>query len=184
MIAKISRGVLVSIVGLVIAASSAMADTGELINRLSLNLGVTQQQASGGAGSIFRLAKSRLQPGQFLEIAERIPGLNELIAGAPAPVARINGQPAAIENMNTAAGGAGSSAAGAQSTKERTGRIAGLPEADRANLGALTPLSAPFAELGMPDERIREFVPIVLEYTRSQAGDPAMRLMERALING
>jgi hypothetical protein len=184
MIAKLSRGVLISLVGLVIGGSSAMADTGQLITLLSSRLGVTEQQASGGAGSIFRLAQSRLQPAQFRQIAERIPGLDGLIAGAPAPAAKTSRMPAGIENMNTAAGGAASSAASAQTTRQQDGATAVLQDADRAHREGLSPLAQPFAQLGMQNDRVEEFVPIVLDYTRAQAGESAMRLLQGALIDG
>ena len=56
----------------------------ELIGALTKGLSITPTQASGGAGALFSLAKSRLSPGDFSKVAASVPGINSLMKSAPA----------------------------------------------------------------------------------------------------
>lgn len=56
----------------------------ELISALTSQLGVTGQQASGGAGLLMKLARERLSSGDFQQVAAAIPGLDGLLKAAPA----------------------------------------------------------------------------------------------------
>lgn len=55
----------------------------ELINKLTEELGVTPAQATGGAGAIFKFAKSRLSPADFTKVAGSVPGMGGLLKAAP-----------------------------------------------------------------------------------------------------
>src|SRR3954469_24491478 len=65
------------------AQVTAGGGTQELIGTLTNQLKVTPQQATGGAGAIFGLAKSKLAPDQFSTIAGVVPGMDKLLAAAP-----------------------------------------------------------------------------------------------------
>src|SRR6516164_6471796 len=56
----------------------------ELVGQLTKTLSITPAQASGGAGALFGLAKSRLSPGDFSKVAASVPGIEGLIKSAPA----------------------------------------------------------------------------------------------------
>lgn len=56
----------------------------DLVSRLTKQLNVTPQQATGGAGAIFGLAKSRLSPTEFSKVAAAVPGMNGFLRAAPA----------------------------------------------------------------------------------------------------
>jgi Protein of unknown function VcgC/VcgE (DUF2780) len=56
----------------------------ELVGMLTKDLNVTPKQATGGAGALFGLAKSRLKPDQFSQVAEVVPGMDGLLKAAPA----------------------------------------------------------------------------------------------------
>jgi hypothetical protein len=56
----------------------------ELIDLLTKNLGVSEAQAQGGAGLLFKQAKEKLGGSDFSKIASVIPGLDSLISAAPA----------------------------------------------------------------------------------------------------
>jgi hypothetical protein len=57
----------------------------ELVGQLTKSLSITPAQASGGAGALFALAKSKLNPADFGKVAESVPGIEGLIKSAPAP---------------------------------------------------------------------------------------------------
>ena len=51
---------------------------------LSKELGSTPEQAAGAAGALFGIAKSRLKPEEFSQIAFAVPGMESLLSAAPA----------------------------------------------------------------------------------------------------
>ena len=55
----------------------------DLVNQLVETLGITEEQARGGTGLIMRVAKQRLNHGDFNQVANTIPGLNNMIKIAP-----------------------------------------------------------------------------------------------------
>ncbi len=57
----------------------------ELVGMLTKGLGVTPEQATGGAGALFGLAKSRLKPDEFSQVAAAVPGMDGLLKAAPNP---------------------------------------------------------------------------------------------------
>jgi hypothetical protein len=56
----------------------------ELVGMLTKDLNVTPKQAAGGAGALFNLAKTRLKPDQFSQVAAAVPGMDGLLKAAPA----------------------------------------------------------------------------------------------------
>jgi|GEM_PF-2639575 len=65
-------------------SSATKAAAGELVGLLTSQLGVTKPQAEGGAGSIFSLAKSKMSPSDFGQIASVVPDMDTLLKAAPA----------------------------------------------------------------------------------------------------
>ncbi len=57
----------------------------ELVGLLTKGLEVTSEQATGGAGSLFQLAKARLKPEDFSQVAAIVPGMNGFLKAAPKP---------------------------------------------------------------------------------------------------
>jgi hypothetical protein len=56
----------------------------ELVGDLTKGLSITPHQATGGAGALFGLAKSRLSPADFSKIAAVVPGMGSFLKAAPA----------------------------------------------------------------------------------------------------
>lgn len=54
-----------------------------LINILTGQLGINQQQAMGGAGSIFLAAQQRMQPADFSRLSAAVPEMDRYLAAAP-----------------------------------------------------------------------------------------------------
>ena len=57
----------------------------DLIGSLTKELNVTPQQATGGAGSLFNYAKSKLSVDDFSKVAKAVPGMDGLLKAAPKP---------------------------------------------------------------------------------------------------
>ena len=59
----------------------------ELVGALAKELGSTPQPAEGAAGALVGLAKSRLSPGDWSQVAGAVPGMDGLLKAAPAAAA-------------------------------------------------------------------------------------------------
>jgi len=65
------------------AASAAVNASPDLTAALSKELGANPEQSAGAAGALFGLAKTRLKPAEFAEIAKAVPGMAALLKAAP-----------------------------------------------------------------------------------------------------
>ena len=65
------------------AATGVPVSQGSLTNVLVSQLGVTQQQALGGAGAIFQAAKAKMAPQAFTSLSQSIPAMSQMLAAAP-----------------------------------------------------------------------------------------------------
>ena len=106
----------------------------ELVGRLAKELGSTTKQAEGAAGSLFRLAKTRMAPETFSKVATAIPDMDQLLAAAPA-----------IEAKGAAAGALGKKV-GAE------------------GLGSLAEVTQSFKKLGLKPDMVKKAVPVVTDY--------------------
>lgn len=70
------------------AANSVSTNQIGLVDILMRQLGVSQEQALGGAGAIFQVAQGRMNPQAFATLSQSIPGMNTMLGAAPAsPIA-------------------------------------------------------------------------------------------------
>lgn len=128
---------------------TAQAEGPDLIQMLTSQLGVSGEQATGGAGALFGYAQENLDADDFATIAEGIPAMDDLIAMAPEP-----------EN-SSALGKAG-------------GSLGGFDK----SLGGMAGLASSFESLGLNADMVSKFVPIVSEYVGSVSGEQAMALLQ------
>ena len=70
-------------IGIFSISGLVSADTGKLIGSLTDLLGVSGEQATGGAGAVFREAKNNMNPGDYSKLLSAIPGIDSLIQAAP-----------------------------------------------------------------------------------------------------
>ena len=56
----------------------------DVINQLVSNLGVSEGQAKGGAGMLFKLAQDKLSGDEFAEITDKVSGVDDMLSAAPA----------------------------------------------------------------------------------------------------
>ena len=123
----------------------------QLIEQLVAQLGVTSEQAEGGAGILLQVAQDRLPREQFVKIADAIPAISDIIAKAPefhTPPAR-----GLAVTLNRLFGG----------------------------LGGLAGLVGPFEKLGLSKLSIGEFVGVLLCFFREQGGSEIESLLRSAL---
>ena len=68
------------------AAATGSAGVGQigLVDILVHRLGVSPQQALGGAGAIFQLAQGKMNPQAFTSMSQSIPGMSTMLSAAPA----------------------------------------------------------------------------------------------------
>jgi len=70
-------------IGIFSISGPVFADTSKLIGSLIDLLGVTKEQATGGAGAVFREAKNNMSTGDYSQLLNAIPGIDSLIQSAP-----------------------------------------------------------------------------------------------------
>src|SRR3954470_24319109 len=87
------------------AAASAAAASPALVGSLSKEMGSTPEQAAGAAGSLFGVAKSRLKPDEFGQVAKAVPGMDMLLKAAPAGGKSSVPGLGALSQLGGAAGG-------------------------------------------------------------------------------
>ena len=63
----------------------------ELVQQLISNVDVSEEQARGGAGLLFRLLEDKLSQGDFAQVAEAVPNVEDLIASAPESGGSVGG---------------------------------------------------------------------------------------------
>lgn len=131
----------------------------ELIQQLISNLGINEAQAKGGAGLLFKVAKEKLGSGDFQQLADKIPGITDLLKAAPEAGAG-GGLMGALGSAASAFGGLG-------------GKMEGL--------GNLAQLAGGFSQLGLSADMVGKFLPIVLSFVQSQGGDSLKGLLENVL---
>lgn len=135
-------------------AGVAQAAVDDLISTLTGQLGVTTEQATGGAGAIFDYAKQQLSAGDFSKMADAVPGIGSLIAAAPKT------------------GGSGSMMGGLASSMGDMGGKA----------GALGSLTQSFSQLGLSPDMASKFIPVVLDFVKSQGGENVMGMLKGVLM--
>ncbi|NET35661.1 MAG: DUF2780 domain-containing protein, partial [Cyanothece sp. SIO1E1] len=75
-----------------------------LIEQLTSTLGVQENQAQGGAGLIFQMAKDKLGDEDFAQIAQSVPGLGEMLQSAPGSNTAGGGMLGALGGLASAVG--------------------------------------------------------------------------------
>ncbi|MDJ0575426.1 MAG: DUF2780 domain-containing protein [Xenococcaceae cyanobacterium MO_234.B1] len=125
----------------------------ELIQQLTSNLDVDENQAKGGAGLIFQLAQQQLGDSEFAQVASVVPGMSDLMGAAPAAGGGLAG---AIGGLAGAFGGGG-------------------------KVASLAALAGGFGQLGLKPTMVSQFVPIILSFVQNQGGDGVKDLLAQVL---
>ena len=128
---------------------SGAAQASDLVSQLTSKLGVTPEQAAGGAGAIFDYAKENLSAEDFATIASGIPGMDGLLSAAP-----TEGSDSAMGQLGSMLGDSGGS------------------------MGGLASLASSFESLGLDADTVNQFLPIVYDYVGSESGQQARGLLK------
>ncbi|MFF7706279.1 DUF2780 domain-containing protein [Pseudomonas sp. NPDC007930] len=126
------------------AAVTAPPKAAGLLNTLGTQLNVTPEQAVGGTGAMLGLAKNKLSAGQYTELTQKVPGLDQL-AGANA----LGG----VSGLSGLLGQAGNGTA----LNSALGNVQSTGDVNNA-----------FGQLGMNSGMVSQFAPVILQYLGQQ----------------
>jgi hypothetical protein len=132
---------------------SVHAQDQSLVGLLTQNLGVTHQQAEGGAGAIFKAASRNMSVDDFAKVSEALPEATSLMKAIPSSTAGSG----TLGSLSSALGSSGGS------------------------VSALAGLASTFSQLGMGGDMVQQFIPVILEYAQSKGGEVVSSLLKTAL---
>lgn len=141
------------------ASVAAPPKAAGLLNTLGSQLKVTPEQAVGGTGAMLGLAKNKLQPAQYSELTQKVPGLDQLSGsnalGSVSGLSGLLGQSGNSTALNSALG----------------------------NVQSTGDVNNAFGQLGMKSGMVSQFAPIILQYL-GQQGTSGSTLQSLASIWG
>jgi len=132
--------------------AAAAGETG-LVDTLVGSLGVTRDQAAGGAGALLDLARQKLSTEEFAKVKEAIPDTGDLLKTVP----QGGDMSKALGDASSLLGGAGGS------------------------LEGLAGLVGNFSQLGLDADMVGKFVPVLLDFAQGAGGDTVMNLLQGVL---
>ncbi len=136
----------------------------DLVSQLTSQLGVTEDQAKGGAGALFNIAKDKLGAGEFSQITSAIPGVTDLMSAAPAATTEGESSGGGLMGMAASALGAVTGGGGAL-----------------GKLGAMASAASAFKSLGLDTGMITKFLPIVMGFAKTQGGEGVQGLLSKVM---
>ena len=139
------------------ALSAAVKASPELVKDFAKELESTPEQAAGAAGVLFGIAKSFLKPEDFAKIAKAVPGMDALLATAPADLVGTSGAPAGL-GASALTPGFGSSSSSTPSMA-----MAAAPNGMASAIGALS-------KLGIKPNMIAKAIPFLSGYLKKLGG--------------
>ena len=131
----------------------ACAGTMDLISTLVDALGITEKQAEGGAGALFKNAKENLSKEDFNKVSTAVPKVDDYMAQAP--------------STDSGSGSGGLLSSGLSSLGGSAGKI-----------GGMAGLADAFSKLGMNTETMTQFIPVVVKFMDSEAGSSVAGLLK------
>lgn len=144
-------GLMATFVAVLGASGTGKAQTSDLIGLLTSQLGVTEQQATGGAGSLFGFAQEEMGVSDFDVVSSALPSVDSLIGAAPE-----TGSSGLLGSASSLLGGSSSS------------------------LGDMASIASSFSDLGMSPDMVGQFVPVILDYAQSAGSEQVMQLLQGA----
>ena len=143
-------GTIVAVAVVLAWPGTGRAQTSELVGLLTSQLGVSEPQAAGGAGSLFNFAKGQMSASDFDLVSNALPEIDDLMDSAP-------------QSGDGVLGSAGALLGGSSGGQEN---MAGVADA--------------FSSLGMSPDMVNKFVPEILKYAQSAGNEQAMELLQTA----
>ena len=130
-------------------SGAVLAEEADLAGTLVKELGITEKQATGGAGALFNMAKNSMKKEDFSKVAEAVPSMDKLLDSAPS-LAKIPG----------------------------ADKLASLVEGGAGKAVGLASLADQFSKLKLDKEMIGKFTPVVLSYVESKGGSTVTDLLK------
>lgn len=131
--------------------TGAKTPSPELINDLTKKLSITPEQAIGGSGALFGLAKTRLKPEEFSKVADAVPGMDGLLKAAPK------------QEDNSA---------------DALGSLASMIP---GKAGGIASVASSFKSLGLSPSMAMKFIPIMTKFVDLKGGTSVGKLLGGAL---
>lgn len=129
----------------------------DLVGLIAQQLGLTQEQAQGGLGVIFRMVQEELDAADFAQVKQAIPNIQAMLDTAP--------KAAADGGLAGALGGIAKSL--------------GLDNLE--GLGKLAAVAEGFKKLGIDPKLVLQFVPKILEWVQKNGGPQLKVILEKVL---
>jgi hypothetical protein len=136
---------------------NSTAVQGSLTDTLVKQLNISNEQAQGGAGALFQLAKNKLDAGQFAALSKAVPEMDSLLSAVPKQSGALSGL---AQDASSALGEA----------NNPYGNLAGL--------------AATFTALNLSPDKVDEFVPVVVDYVSAKSGALTANMLHSALYGG
>jgi hypothetical protein len=140
-----------------VADVKSITDQASLTDTLVKKLGITSEQAQGGAGALFQVAKGKLDAGQFADLSKAVPEMDSLLSAAPKQSGALSGLAGSISSVL----------------------------GDSSNpYGNLAGLASTFKELNLSPDMVGQFVPVVVDYVRTSGGELTANMLQSTLYGG
>lgn len=140
-----------------------------LTDMLTRQLGISQNQALGGAGAIFQTAQGNMDPQSFATLSQSVPEMDNMLDAAPALL------PDSVSSMTDGmAPMIGSGAIG-----DGSGGLGSMMGDSGVSSGAS--LAASFQQLNLSPEMVNQFIPIITDYVSNTGSQAAANLLRSAL---
>jgi len=136
---------------------SASAGAMNLVKMLTSQLDVTEKQATGGAGSLFGMAKELLPKTDYSKVAGAIPGIGDLIKSAPAVSKTTADSSDKLVDLTQGLG----------AITEAVGKA-----------GKYAAVYDQFKKLGLDMNMVSKFVPVILSFAESAGGETVMKILK------
>ncbi len=127
-------------------ASTGLDLAGSLVPQLTSTLSISDEQATGGLGSIMQYAKSTLSNSEEQQLASSIPGLDSILAAAPALAGSKGGLSSALGHIGALGSSVGDVAKAA---------------------GGISLVQQQFEALGLSPEMIGQIAQMAMQYFSS-----------------
>lgn len=127
----------------------------DLIKILTSQLNINEQQATGGAGALLKLAQEKLG-GDFSKISQAVPGLDSLISQAPK--AGVTGGLGGLLNTVTSALGM-----------------------EKSGVADIAQLASQFKNLNLDMTMVAKMAPFVVQFAQQKGGPIVGELLQKAL---
>ena len=127
----------------------------DLLEKLMNELGLSEEQAVGGAGLLFKLAREKIDPSDFAKIAGLLPMLNEWISKAPEG-----------------------------SLMKSLGGFASVLGGKGSDMGLLAQVAGGFSQLGISKDKITPFVKLLGGHLQELGGDEVGDLIQKYMMPG